>query len=119
MPNILYDSQGRNFIGVQGVTSSDDRWNLKLDHNFTSSNHISGRVTDIPNVSNRYNLLRDNYLAQAPPSDVAIPRQAFLSDTQTLSSRIVNEFRASVTHSNYTRHNPGDLSTVNYRAQVV
>ena len=65
-------------------------------------------------MSNRYNLIRDFYLAQAPPSDQAITRQAFLSDTQTLSARVVNEFRASVTHSNYTRHNPGDLSQVNY-----
>jgi hypothetical protein len=114
MPNMPYDAQGRNFIGVQGVSSTDNRWNVKVDHNVSAKNHLSGRFTDIPNLSNRYNLIRDYYLAQAPPSDQAITRQAYLSDTQTLTPRIVNEFRASVTHSNYTRHNPGDLSQVNY-----
>ncbi len=114
LPNMPYDSQGRNFIGVQGVASTDDRWNIKLDHKLTDRNQMSGRFTDIPNMSDRYNLIRDYFLAQAPPSDQAITRQAYLSDTQTLSSRIVNESRLSVTHSNYTRRNPGDLSTVNY-----
>jgi hypothetical protein len=118
MPNQPYDAQGRNFIGVQGVSSTDDRWNVKVDHNISANNRLSGRFTDIPNLSNRYNLVRDYYLAQAPPSDQAITRQAYLSDTHTLSPRIVNEFRAAVTHSNYTRHNPGDLSSVNYTQNV-
>src|SRR5437899_1773292 len=113
-PNMAYDSQGRNFVGVQGVSATDNRWNAKVDHNVSAMNHLSARFTDIPNMSDRYNLIRDFYMAQAPPSDQAITRQAYLSDTHTISSRIVNEFRASVTHSNYTRHNPGDLSTVNY-----
>jgi hypothetical protein len=114
MPNQPYDSQGRNFMGVQGVSSTDDRWNVKVDHNVSANNHLSGRFTDIPNLSARYNLVRDYFLAQAPPSDQAITRQAYISDTHTISSRIVNEFRAAVTHSNYTRHSPGDLSSVNY-----
>ena len=114
MPNMPYDSQGRNFIGVQGVTSTDNRWNVKVDHIVTANNHLSVRLTDIPTYSDRYNLVRDYYLDQAPPSDQALTSQAFLSDTYTLSPRIVNEFRGSLTHSNYTRRNPGDLSSVNY-----
>jgi hypothetical protein len=114
LPNMPYNSAGQNFVGVQGVSSTDNRWNVKLDHNVSDKNHLSARFTDIPNMSNRYNLIRDYYMAQAPPSDQAITRQAFLSDTDTVSSRIVNEFRASVTHSNYTRRSPGDLSQVNY-----
>jgi hypothetical protein len=114
MPNMPYDSLGRNFIGVQGVTSSDDRWNVKLDQIITSNNHLSIRLTDIPTLSDRYNLVRDYYLAQAPPSDQALTKQAFVSDTHTLSPRIVNEFRGSVTYSDYTRRNPGDLSSANY-----
>jgi hypothetical protein len=114
LPNMPYNSAGQNFVGVQGVSSTDNRWNVKLDHNVSDKNHLSARFTDIPNMSNRYNLIRDYYMAQAPPSDQAITRQAFLSDTDTVSSRIVNEFRGSVTHSNYTRRSPGDLSQVNY-----
>jgi len=118
LPNMPYDSQGNNFLGVQGVASTDDRFNVKVDHNVSAKNHLSVRFTDIPNRSNRYRPLRDYYLAQAPPSDQAITRQGFLSDTHTLTPRIVNEFRASVTHSNYTRQNPGDLSQVNYTKDV-
>lgn len=114
MPNMPYDSQGHNYIGVAGVTSTDDRWNFKLDHNITANNHASLRLTDIPTFSNRYNPVRDYYLDLAPPSDQAVTHQAFLSDTQTFGARIVNEFRVSATNSNYTRRNPGDLSSVNY-----
>src|SRR5260370_38747045 len=101
-----YNSAGQNFIGVQGVSSTDNRWNVKLDHNVSANNHLSARFTDIPNMSNRYNLIRDYYLAQAPPSDQAITRQVYLSVTQTSSARTVNELRGSVTHSNYTQRNP-------------
>ena len=87
---------------------------MKIDHTVSDKNHLSARFTNIPNMSNRYSLIRDYYMAQAPPSDQAITRQVFLSDTHTLTPRIVNEFRASLTHSNYTRRNPGDLSQVNY-----
>ncbi len=118
LPNMPYDSQGNNFAGAKGVSSTDNRWNVKVDQNISDKNHLSGRFTSIPNLSNRYSLMRDSYLAQAPPSDQAITRQGYLSDTHTISARIVNEFRASVTHSNYTRQNPGDLSTVNYTKDV-
>src|SRR5260370_8077789 len=105
-----YNSAGQNFVGVQGVSSTDNRWNVKLDHNVSDKNHLSARFTDTPNMSNRYNLIRDYYLAQAPPSDQAITRQAFLSDTDTVSSRIFNEFRPTVTHSNYTPPRPPNLT---------
>jgi hypothetical protein len=118
LPNMPYNSQGQNYIGVQGVSANDNRWNIKLDQTVTDKNRLSVRFTDIPNMSDRYNLIRDFYLAQAPPSDQAVTRQAYLADTQTVSAHIVNEFRGSVTHSNYTRRNPGDLSTVNYTKDV-
>jgi hypothetical protein len=114
MPNMPYDSQGRNFVGVQDVQARDDRWNVKVDQTVSDKNRLNVRFTDIPNMSDRYNLIRDYYMAQAPPSDQAITRLAYLADTHTISGHIVSEFRASATTSNYTRRPPGDLGTVNY-----
>src|SRR6266850_3694278 len=88
MPNMPYDSPRRHFVGVQGVQAKDDRWNVKFDQTVSDNNRLSLRFTDIPNTSDRYNLIRDYYLAQAPPSDQAITRQAYLADTHTISSRI-------------------------------
>src|SRR5258706_8888861 len=43
MPNMPYDSQGRNFVGVQGVQAKDDRWNVKFDQTVSDSNRLSLR----------------------------------------------------------------------------
>lgn len=114
LPNMPYDAQGRNFLGVSGVTGSDNRWSAKIDHNFASSNRMSVRYSDIPSLSNRYKLARDNFFAEDPPTDRSLTRQVFLSDSHTISPRMVNEFRGSYTFSDYSRTPSGDLATTNY-----
>jgi hypothetical protein len=118
LPNMPYDFFGRNFLGVSGVTGMDNRWSIKIDHNFSSNNRISARYTDIPNLSDRYKLIRDYFLAESPPSDRSVTRQGFISDTYVISSHIVNEFRGSYTYSDYSRTLPGDLKAKNYTRDV-
>ncbi|HXN25345.1 MAG TPA: carboxypeptidase-like regulatory domain-containing protein [Candidatus Dormibacteraeota bacterium] len=114
LPNMPYDFFGNNFLGVSGVTGSDNRWSIKIDHNFSSNHRISARYTDIPNLSDRYKLIRDYFLATSPPADRSVTRQGFISDTYVISSHIVNEFRGSYTYSDYSRTLPGDLKAKNY-----
>ncbi len=117
MPNMPFDSAGRNYFGTRGVNGTDKRWSAKIDHHITSNNRISGRYTDIPNVSSRYREQKGN-LFQSYPADLSQTRQALFTDTYTISPRIVNEFRASYTFSNYSRSAPGDLATTNYTTQM-
>ena len=117
LPNMPFDSAGKNYFGIRGVDGTDRRWSVKIDHHIGSKNRLSGRFTDIPNFSDRYRTQRGN-LFQSYPSDRSLTRQALLTDTHTISPRIVNEFRASYTFSDYSRSAPGDLATTNYTKET-
>ncbi|MBI4892491.1 MAG: TonB-dependent receptor [Acidobacteria bacterium] len=115
LPNIAPDSNGNNYFGKRGVNGVDNRWNVKIDHNLSSRNRLSGRYTSVPNKSNRWNIENQVY-AFAIPSDWSVTRQVFVSDSHTVSPHIVNEFRGSYTYSDYSRTLPGDLANTNYTA---
>jgi hypothetical protein len=114
LPNMAYDNNGNNYVGARGVVGRDNRWNVKFDHNLTAANRFSVRYTHIPNYSERYLFRRDDYALASYPSDSSMTRQVFVSDTHIVTTRIVNEFRANFTHSDYSSIAPGDLGTRNY-----
>ena len=117
LPNIPYDSAGRNYLGARGVNGADNRWNLKIDHNFHKANRLTGRYTHIPNVADRYRVNPENYFF-ALASDRSTTKNLQLVDTHIFSSRVVNEFRGTYTFSDYSRVPPGDLATVNFTKDV-
>lgn len=114
LPNMPYDSLGNNYFGQRGVTGRDNRWNLKFDENLSSVNRFTLRYTHIPNFSERYLFIPGDFSFGSYPSDSSFTRQAFVSDTHTFSSRVVNEFRSNLTYSDYSSIAPGDLGTKNY-----
>lgn len=117
MPNMPYNSSGQSYFGTRGVEGKDYRWNLKIDHSLGSRNRVTGRYSNIPALSDRYRLQKGN-MFMSTSSDRSVTRQAFLSDSHTISARMVNEFRGSYTFSDYSRTAPGDLATVNYTTDL-
>jgi hypothetical protein len=113
MPNMPYDSAGRNFFGERGVIGADNRWNLKIDHNLTSRNRLTGRYSHIPNVGDRFALDRKT-LFFSNPTDRSITRQFYLADSFTVTPTIVSELRASYTFSDYSRFAPSELGRENF-----
>ncbi|MBL8174556.1 MAG: carboxypeptidase regulatory-like domain-containing protein [Bryobacterales bacterium] len=113
LPNMTPDPQGRNYFGTRGVDGTDGRWNLKIDHNFSQKNRISGRLSTVPLFSDRYRVEKGN-LFMSYPSDISNTRQAVITDSHTFSPRIVNELRAVYTFGNYSRTAPGDMANTNY-----
>jgi Carboxypeptidase regulatory-like domain len=113
LPNMPYDFFGRNFLGASGVTGSDNRWSIKIDHNFSSKQRFSARYTDIPNLSDRYKLTRNTYPGWSAPGERSVTRQGFISDSYVISPHTVNEFRGSYTYSDYSR-TLSSLVTHNY-----
>ncbi len=117
LPNMPYDPQGNNYFGQRGVIGKDNRWNLKVDHNFGSANRLTVRYTHIPNFSERFLFRPGDFSFGSYPSDSSFTRQGYLSDTHIISSRVVNEFRGNYTFSDYSSIAPGDLGTQNYTQQ--
>ena len=114
LPNMPYDASGNNYVGARGVTGRDDRWNVKIDHNFTPNNRLSVRYTNIPNYSERYLLRQGDYSLASYPSDSSVTRQLFANSTLVLARNIVNEFRVNYTYSDYSSIAPGSLGTTNF-----
>ncbi len=113
LPNMDYDAQGMNYFGTRGVNGGSDRWNLKIDHNITPKNRISGRYTEVPNLADRYRVSKEN-LFFSYQSDRSLTRQFQFSDAWSVTPRSVNEFRAAYTYSDYSRTAPGELASFNY-----
>ncbi len=113
LPNLPFDANGRNYFGVRGVTGAEDRWNVKIDHNFTKQNRLTGRYTHAPNLADRYKYNREN-LFFAFPSDRRLARQVQLTDAHVFSPRVVNELRASYTFGDFSRTAPGEIATINF-----
>jgi hypothetical protein len=113
LPNQPYDAQGRNYFGTRGVDGNSNRYTLKIDHNVTPRNRVSGTYREIPTLADRFRV-RKNDLFFSYPSDLSVTRQALASYSATISPRVVNEFRAAYTYSDYSRLPPGDLAYTNY-----
>ena len=106
MPNMPYDAKGKNYYGRRGVVGRENRWNLKMDHSVSSANRFTVRYTEAPNYADRFGMARDTSAGMAYTGDSGVNRQAFLSDTHTISPRMVNEFRASYTNSDFSSMPP-------------
>jgi len=117
LPNMPYDSSGRNFFGIQGSDGKDNRRNFKVDEIISSKHRLSGRYTDIPISSTNFNFFRAA-MPQAFTSHLSKSKQPYLSDTYTISPRMVNELRLSYVYGNYNDVEPYDLSTKNYTTDV-
>ncbi len=44
LPNMPYNSSGQNFLGLQGNSASDNRWNTKIDHTFNAAASLFGAL---------------------------------------------------------------------------
>lgn len=117
LPNMPYDIQGRNYLGIEGSDGRDNRWNLKIDHVLTPLHRLSVRYTDVPIRSNNFQFQR----AVEPvvyPSHLSNTRQPALTHTWTVSPRIVNEMRATYTYGNYSSIGSYDVQERDYTKEV-
>jgi len=113
LPNMPYNSSGQNFLGIQGNSAVDNRWNTKIDHTLNAQHRFSVRYTEIPINNDNFGYSKSLFPV-AYPTSISHTRQPAITFTSVLSPRIVNEFRANYMYGNYNNALPFDGNTKSY-----
>lgn len=90
----------------RGVINKDNRWNVRIDHQFSNSDSMYVRYTDIPVEADRFFALSPDNPMNQVPTDVENGRDVALGYTHVFSSNIVNNARYSWFRENLQRLPP-------------
>ncbi len=112
----------RNYARNRKETADIDQYDIKIDHNITSSNHIFGRYSKATNERVRDN----NFPLGSSPNGFDLPsgfgagnefgntRQVALGDTHIFSPTVVNDARAGYSRFEIGIFNPGQAGTLGF-----
>jgi hypothetical protein len=68
-PDGTWDNDGTNAFYSRGVSNTDNRYSIRIDHQFNNSNQVFVRYTYIPVIAQRYFALPISNILQSVPSD--------------------------------------------------
>lgn len=105
-PDGLWDTDGTNAIYNRGVLNKDNRYSIRIDHQFSDSDQIWGRYTDIPVVANRYFALPISNPLQFVPTDESYSRNVAIGWTHLFGSQLVNNARIAFLRNRQNRLAP-------------
>jgi hypothetical protein len=114
-PDGTWDNDGTNAFYSRGVSNTDNRYSIRIDHQFNNSNQVFGRYTYIPVIAHRYFALPISNILQSVPSDESFARNVALGYTHLFSDQLVNGFHFGYMRNLQNRSAPG-VST-DYGAQ--
>jgi hypothetical protein len=115
--NASYASDGTNGTYSRGVVDTDNRYSIRVDHQFNNSNNIFVRYSVIPVVGVRFFVLDpSNPIGQAQ-SDASHAHDIALGYTHIFSDNIVDNFRFSLMRDNSQRTAPAATLGTDYAAK--
>jgi hypothetical protein len=104
----LADGNLRNYVQPNFVKNLDKRMTIKIDHQITAKNRLSGRYTSVPIRGDRgrgdFQIGRDE--VNTGGTDYSLSKQVLLTDTHTFSPTLINELRVNYTFGRFTRNLP-------------
>lgn len=102
------DGALRNYTDSNFIRNLEQRLTVRLDHNLTKSNRLSGRYTQVPIRGDRgrgnFEVGRDE--VNTGGTDYSWSRQALVTDSHIFSSSMFNELRVNYTYGRFTRNFP-------------
>ncbi|HEY3837062.1 MAG TPA: carboxypeptidase-like regulatory domain-containing protein [Bryobacteraceae bacterium] len=90
----------QDYISYQYLTNQSTRYNTKIDQNFGNDNHLSFRWTTAPVVGVSANDI--NFPTNGNTGTYSRSSQYMVSDTQIISSTMVNELRLAYTRADFS-----------------
>ena len=97
-----------NYAGSNFIKNLDKRVTIRLDHQISSKNRLSGRYTQVPVRGDRgrgdFQIGRDE--VNSGGTDYSMSKQVLLTDTHIFSPRVINELRLNYTYGRFTRNLP-------------
>lgn len=98
----------RNYHDTNFIKNLEHRVTVRLDHNLTQGNRLSGRYTQVPIRGDRgrgdFQVGRDE--VNTGGTDYSASRQMLLTDSHIFSTSLFNELRLNYTYGRFTRNFP-------------
>jgi hypothetical protein len=113
----LADGNLANYVGGSFIKNREYRTTIRLDHQISSANRLSGRYTQVPIRGDRGSLgfeVGKNELLTGG-TDYSWSKQVLLTDTHVFGPRMVNELRANYTYGRFSQTLPPEFDTKNGR----
>jgi Carboxypeptidase regulatory-like domain/TonB dependent receptor-like, beta-barrel len=101
----------------RGVINTDNRWSVRIDHQFSNSDSIYGRYTEVPlNAARFFTVSQTNPLTQTP-TDVEMGRDVAVGWTHIVTNNLVNTARYSWFREHLQRLPPSGAQSVDIAAK--
>lgn len=109
-------NDGTNATYKRGVLNTDNRYSIRIDHQFNNSNQLFVRYTVIPVSATRFFAVDASNPLTIVPTDSAATHDIALGYTHVFSSNIVNNFHYSFMRVNQQRLAPPSTRSKDYAA---
>jgi hypothetical protein len=106
-----YDQSANNASYLRGVANRDNRYSIRIDHQFDNSDRLFARYSVVPLSGPRYFALAIGDPANQVPTDTISAHNVALGYTRVLSNSLVNNLHYSYLRVNEARTPP--LSALN------
>lgn len=116
-PNGTSQPDGTNGTYRRGVLNSDNRYSIRIDHQFNNNDRLFVRYTVIPVVGNRFFELASSNPMTIVPTDAAHTHDIAIGETHVFSNTIVNSFRYSFMRDLQQRLSPGAAQSQDFAAK--
>jgi hypothetical protein len=97
-----------NYSSSSFIKNLEKRVTVRIDHQISTNNHLSGRYTQVPIRGDRgrsdFQVGRDE--VNSGGTDYSWSKQVLLTDTHTFSANLINELRVNYTYGRFTRNLP-------------
>src|SRR5258708_29809062 len=109
-----YQNDATNAVYQRGVKNIDNRWSVRIDHQFNNANQIFARYSDIPLNGPRYFALAESNPLNQVPTDITASHNLALGYTHIFSSNITGTARYSFLRVNQKRTPPSGALQQDY-----
>jgi hypothetical protein len=116
-PSGTYETDGTNASYRRGVMDIDNRYSIRVDHQFNSNNRIFARYTNVPVSGPRFFALAPSNPLVASPDDIIVSQDVALGYTHVFTNSFVNNFRYSFMRANEQRTPPPSSLTMDFGAK--
>src|SRR5713226_3248253 len=104
----LADGELRNYASTSFIKNLEKRLTVRIDHQVTRNNRLTGRYTQVPIRGDRgrgdFQIGRDE--VNTGGTDYSWSRQMLVTDTHTLGPSLVNELRLNYTYGRFSKTLP-------------
>jgi hypothetical protein len=116
-PDGSYETDGTNAAYSRGVNDTDNRYSIRIDHQFNNSNSVFVRYTVIPIIGVRFFAVDPSNPIGQIPTDASHAHDIAFGYTHILSNDIVNNFHYSLMRNNQQRTAPPATLGTDYAAK--